>query len=223
MSRVFRKTAQGRAILTHPNSGLTSVERALLTLIDGKRDASDLRKRLATFGNVNELLRELFTDRLIEIDPSYAEKFATTQNEIARENVALGANFAATTTATIGKGARLPTTKRDLSDALPLPDETWQDASVTQTTLQLDPFGEEVRSPSISGSAMVNAQSFAKRFVFNAIGASGAGLCLSIGRATDVKELLRLTQLASNAIHDFKGAAVGADFDRQLREILEED
>jgi hypothetical protein len=101
MSRVFRKTPQGSAILARPNSGLTSFERVLLTMVDGKRTASDLRRLLAAFGDVNALLRELFNDRLIEIDPGYAQKFATTQDEIARENVAISANFSVTTTATI--------------------------------------------------------------------------------------------------------------------------
>jgi hypothetical protein len=229
MSRVFRKTAQGSAILARPNSGLTSFERVLLTMVDGKRTASDLRRLLAAFGNVNGLLRELFNDQLIEIDPGYAEKFATTQDEIARENVAIGGNFTATTTATIGKGSRLPTATRDLSDAFPQPlpqslaSELDRANSDAVPTLQLDPFGDEVRTPAISALAMNKAKSFSKQFVFDAVGAPGTALCLLIDRATDVKELLRATQSASKVLHDLKGAALGAEFDRRLRELLIED
>jgi hypothetical protein len=70
---------------------------------------------------------------------------------------------------------------------------------------------------------MNNAKSFAKQFVFAAIGAPSTAMCLSIDRATDVKELLRATQSASKIIHDLKGAVVGAEFDRRLRELLVED
>jgi hypothetical protein len=230
MSRVFRKTALGNAILTRPNSGLTSVERALLTMIDGKRNASDLRKRLGTFGNVNVLLRELFDDRLIELDPEYVKKFASTQDEIARENVALGGNFGTTTTATVGKGANLPTAKRDLRDALPPVDQTPLPSLIEETperaiadersALQLDPYGEEVRTPAISAWAMDRAKMFAKQYAFSAIGAQGTTLCLGIDRAKDVKELLRFTQAASKAIHDARGASASAEFDRRLQDIL---
>jgi hypothetical protein len=233
MSRVFRKTALGNAILTRPNSGLTSVERALLTMIDGKRNASDLRKRLGTFGNVNVLLRELFDDRLIELHPDYVKQFSNTQDEIARENAALVGNFVTTTTATIGKGANLPTAKRDLRDALPpldpepLPstiEEALQRAIAEErSTLQLDPYGEEVRTPAISAWAMDRAKMFAKQYVFGAVGASGTTLCLAIERAKDVKEFLRFTQAASKTIHDAKGAAASAEFDRRLQDILNDD
>lgn len=225
MSRVFRKTALGKAILTRPNSGVTSFERALLTMIDGKRDASDIRRRLATFGNVNAVLRELFEDRLIELDPVYAQQFATTQKEIAQESGQFSGRFGPTTTATIGRGANLPTSTRDLSDALPPMESAFNSVSIgeAQPTAPFDPWSDEVRTPAISAWAMGRAQDFAKLYLFKATGASGAALCLSIERANNVKELLRLTQAASAAIHKHKGSEIGAEFDRRLQKFLLED
>jgi hypothetical protein len=226
MSRVFRRTASGSAILTRPNSGLTSFERALLTMIDGKRTASDLRKLLAAFGNVNALLRELFDDRLIEIDEAYSNKLAATRNEIAQENAAFRSNLGATTTATIGRGVSFPTTTRDLRDAL-LPEPALPPVPTAvdraRAALQLDLYADEARTPAISAMAILKSKEYAKRYVFDAIGASGTALCLSIDRAEDVKELQWATQVASKALHELKSAAVGKEFDQRLREIWLED
>jgi hypothetical protein len=229
MSRVFRKTTLGVGILTKPNSGLTSVERALLNMIDGKRSASDLRKRLASFGNVNLLLRELFEDKLIELEPTYAMQFAITQDEIAEENRALGLGFGSTTAATVAKRANLPISKRDIRDALPpiAADDRTAEATAerheTRPALRLDAFSEEAPTPAYSAFALENARLFAKRYVFDAIGSSGTSLCMAIERAPDIKELLRFFQAASAALRDLKGDAVRIDFERRLQFILNED
>jgi hypothetical protein len=229
MSRVFRKTALGVGILTKPNSGLTSVERALLNMIDGKKTASDLRKRLASFGNINQLLRELFEDKLIELEPSYAQQFASNQNDIAKENAALGMGFGTTTTATIGRGANLPKAMRDLRESLPpisasdTTNASFNARSETRAPLKIDAFSEEAPMPAYSAVALENARAHAKRYVFDAIGSSGTALCLAIERAPDTKELLHFFQAASATLRDLKGDAMRIDFDRRLQDILTED
>jgi hypothetical protein len=231
MSRVFRKTAQGIAILTRPNSGVTPIERALLNMIDGKRSASELRKRLAGFGNVNQLLQELFEDKLIELDPAYVSQFAKSQDEIANEVKAMAVATSPTTTArAVAATARTPRPTRDLRDALPphldsLGDElNERDFDMSRTLasqITLDPFSEEVPAFTFSALALRDAKEFAKRYVFDAIGSTmGAEICMNIDRTTDAKEVRHAMSAASKVLRDVKGDAVADEFDHKLDRIL---
>jgi DNA-binding transcriptional regulator YdaS (Cro superfamily) len=206
------------------------LERALLNMIDGRRSASELRTRLAGFGNVNQLLRELFEDKLIELDPAYMSQFAKSQDEIANEAKAMIAATSPTTTArAVAATARTPRSTRDLSDALPpwpsrADDSLYPRGNDAPSSLQvpttIDPYAEEVPAFTFSALALREAKAFAKRYVFDAIGSTGAELCMAIERATDAKEVRHATSAAHKVLLDLKGESVASAFDEKLRRIL---
>jgi hypothetical protein len=232
MSRVFRKTALGVATFTKQVTGLSASQRALLIMIDGKRSAGDLRRFAATFGDVNRLLRELYDAGMVELDPSYIEKFKEVQSEIAQEAVAMGVSFGVETTAVSSHAAPNIGTKRDLRDlrdfaasnpsSAPLNSDS---PALDSLSLSLAPIDQSdadggITVSSVSPGTFFDAKEFAKRYVFDALGNSGTALCLAIERTDALKGFLDTVAVARKTLRDMRGDSIALDFDRQLREVL---
>jgi hypothetical protein len=244
MSRVFRKTALGITTFAKRGSGLTAAQRALLIMVDGKRSAADLRYLGATFGNVNAVLRELCDGGYITLDAEYVAKMDAVQSEIARENAAIGSplasdtviapNSASHTLASVATPTNAPvniSNKRDLRDLAMLgeadpiqPTKGIAKQRSIAGALSLEPVdgdGNEIPVSSVSEVTFADAKHFAKRFVFDALGNSGTALCMALDRAGDLKQFREISAIAQTTIMEMKGAVLAADFNKQLRELLQ--
>lgn len=232
MSRVFRKTALGIATFTKQNSGLTQSQRAMLIMVDGKRSASDLRRFGATFGDVNQLLRELYDVGLIELDPAYFQKALALQEDIANENEALGMSFGSETAlgATRPLSTDLPGPKHDLRNFVsvppPAPPNTVHANAVTvPMPLSLAPIDgesghDDLPISAASQTTLIDVKECAKRYLFNALGSSGTSLCLAIERAADNKQLMSTLMIARDTLREMKGDDAAQALFNQLRTIL---
>lgn len=63
---IYRKTAQGVEAIAMRHPGLVAKQRSLLIMIDGRRSIEELCTLGTSFGDVNELARELLAQGFIE-------------------------------------------------------------------------------------------------------------------------------------------------------------
>ncbi len=249
MSRVFRKTALGIETFARQDGSLSHAHRALLVLIDGKRNASQLRKFGASFGNVNALIAELYNTGLIELDPAYIQKMAAIQKEISAdmaqlpsalvvETVVAGQAQRATAdpisiASSYGPSTRSgpvtrsgpPTVssnaKRDLRELAMLgePDPVTRSALTGLTLTPLESGAQSV-APNVTEQTLSDAKKTAVRLVFEALGNSGTPLCFAFDKTDSAKRLLEVVEIAASTLRDMKGAAVAAEFRRAINEVL---
>ncbi|TAG79332.1 MAG: hypothetical protein EAZ21_10725 [Betaproteobacteria bacterium] len=237
MSRVFRKTPKGAEAFANKESGLSHPHRALLVLVDGKRNASQLRKFGASFGNVNGLLGELFEAKLIELDPAYIAKLTTTQAEIARESAGFSSSLAAETViagssprsqagpVTLG-GSTLPALSKaggpvtrggDSRESLvnPATQTKPQKRDLRELALLAEPDPvQTAESLAIESAAFLASKQFAIDFIQNSLGNSGTPLRFALERTDSLARLREVIEIATGTLRDMRGTQVATEFRR---------
>jgi hypothetical protein len=235
MSRVFRKTPLGIATFTKQATTLTQSQRALLIMIDGKRNASQLRRFGASFGNVNSILAELYNAGYIELDPAYIERMTKAQEDIAKEAAELPSALVAET---VVAGAAMPAAvaavnpaarvnaKRDLRELAslgepdPVPTIARGPSTLTLSLAPIDAADNGTPITSARDESINAARQFATRYVFDQIGNSGTALCFALEKALSLQRLQEVADVAAKTLSDMKGAATAESFRKQFRETL---
>ncbi len=237
MSRVFRKTPKGVEAFANKDSGLSHPHRALLVLVDGKRNASQLRKFGASFGNVNGILGELFEAKLIELDPAYIAKLTVSQAEIARESAGFTSSLAAETIIA-GSGPRTQSGPITTSRLTPMgpskaggpvtrggePRESLaspptqskppkRDLRELALLAEPDPV-QTAESLAIESALFAASKQFAIDFIQASLGNSGMPLRFALERADSPARLRDVVEIAAGTLRDMRGTQVAADFRR---------
>lgn len=243
MSRVFRKTPKGVEAFANKESGLSHPHRALLVLVDGKRNASQLRKFGAAFGNVNGLLGELFDAKLIELDPAYIAKLTASQAEIARENAGFTSSLAAETVIA-SSGPRTQPGPNTTGRLTPMgPSKTGgpvtrggepRDSLVNPPT-QTKPQKRDLRelallaepdpvqtaeTVAIESAAFAAAKMYAIEFIQNSLGNSGTPLRFALERTDSLGRLREVVEIAAGTLRDMRGTPVAAEFRRGFDNVV---